>query len=193
MKTPQRNFVVEFKSGRRRLTTQANSIWGNTDIKAFIRQAETEAPHLFESKQELDAIGEPGATAQEQEPANQLDQSNDAGNKTQFASSLVEPAPIDPSQNHHDLVRPLTQSKRQAAKRPARKATTRTGESRSGNRADRQSAESRKGSFAALVEAPVDELAGLDAENRRLKALLIKQLREENLQLRMMLERFCVF
>ena len=44
MKTPQRNFVVEIKSGRRRLTRPRNSIWGNTDIKSLVLEAE--AAHL---------------------------------------------------------------------------------------------------------------------------------------------------
>ncbi|MDK4736878.1 hypothetical protein [Rhizobium sp. CNPSo 3490] len=192
MKTSQRNFVVELKSGRRRLTTQANSIWGNTDIKAFIRQAETEAPHLFEPKHKLDAVGEPNEMAQYREPANQLDQSDDASNQSPFAASLVEPMPIDPSQSHHDHVRSIARSNRQSARRPARKAAKRIGESRSGNHPDSVSGDRRKRSFAASVEAPVDELAALDAENRRLKALLIKRLREENLQLRTMLQRLGV-
>ncbi|WP_434713591.1 hypothetical protein NMA58_25025 (plasmid) [Rhizobium sp. YTUHZ045] len=192
MKTPQRNFVVEFKSGRRRLTTQENSIWGNTDIKAFVRQAETEAPHLFEPKKESDAIGEPGEIAQDQQPGNQLDQSDDAREQSQIVGSLVGPTPIDPAQNHHDHVRSIARSNRKSARRPARKAATRIGESRSGNHPDSVSGDRRERSFAASVEAPVDELAALDAENRRLKSLLIKQLRQENMQLRTMLERFGV-
>ncbi|PDT28002.1 hypothetical protein CO660_20145 [Rhizobium sp. L9] len=192
MKIPQRNFVVEFKSGRRRLTTQANSIWGNTDIKAFIRQAETEAPHLFEPKHKLDAVGEPGEIAQDQRSANQLDQNHDAGNESQLPASLVGPAPIDPPQNHHDPVGPIAQSNKRSTKRPVRKAVTRIGESRSGNHVDSARNQLRQDFSAAYVEAPVDELAALDAENRRLKSLLIKQLRQENMQLRTMLERFGV-
>lgn len=34
MRKPQRNFVVEFKSGRRRQTSKPVSIWGNLDLKA---------------------------------------------------------------------------------------------------------------------------------------------------------------
>src|SRR5690606_25494119 len=47
MKTPQRAFV-EIKSGRRRSTVRPTSIWGNTDLKSLLREAETDAPHLFE-------------------------------------------------------------------------------------------------------------------------------------------------
>ena len=48
MKTQQRKFVVEFKSGRRRSAKQPDSIWGNADLKSLARQAQAEAPHLFE-------------------------------------------------------------------------------------------------------------------------------------------------
>ncbi|UJW77533.1 hypothetical protein [Rhizobium sp. SL42] len=48
MKTPQQKFVVEFKSGRRQHDARAGSIWGNTDLKALVRAAEADAPHLFD-------------------------------------------------------------------------------------------------------------------------------------------------
>ncbi|WP_221157847.1 hypothetical protein [Rhizobium sp. NLR9b] len=138
----------------------------------------------------MDAVCEPGEIAQDREPANQLDQGDEAGNQSQFAASLLEPVPSDPLQSQHDHVGTIAQSKRQSTKRPARKAATRIGNNRSGKHANGASGENRKGPFA--VEAPVDELAALDAENRRLKALLIQQLHQENLQLRRMLERFGV-
>lgn len=47
MKTPQRRFVVEFKSGRRQPKAQTKSIWGNTDLKALAREVEETTPHLF--------------------------------------------------------------------------------------------------------------------------------------------------
>ncbi|QPB24233.1 hypothetical protein [Rhizobium sp. 007] len=42
----------------------------------------------------------------------------------------------------------------------------------------------------APSEASIDELPSLEAENRRLKTLLADRLRQQNLQLRMMLRRF---
>lgn len=48
MKSQQRTFVVEFKSPRRRSKTPPASIWGNTDLDALVRDAEADAPHLFE-------------------------------------------------------------------------------------------------------------------------------------------------
>ncbi|MGG7581126.1 hypothetical protein [Rhizobium sp. Nf11,1] len=188
MKTPQRKFVVEIKSGRRRSTTQSNSIWGNTDFKAFVRQAETEAPHLFESKLGPDALGQPGEMPQDQQPVNQLDDSDDA-NQNEPAPSLTEPVQIVLSESDHGQFASISQSKKRSIKQPARTAS-RVDEKRSRNQIDGAVEEGGKASSAGSLEAPIDELAALHAENRHLKALLIKQLHRENLQLRKMLERF---
>lgn len=51
MRTPQRSFVVEFKSGRRPPKAGTNSIWGDTDLKAVAREVEDEASHLFRSNE----------------------------------------------------------------------------------------------------------------------------------------------
>ncbi|MBX4967838.1 hypothetical protein [Rhizobium binae] len=191
MKTPQRKFVVEFKSGRRRLTTQPDSIWGNTDLRAFVRQAETEAPHLFESEQGPDALDQPGEMPRDQQPGNQLDASDDA-NQNQPAASLTEPVQIVPSQNDHGQFASISQSKKRPIERPARTARH-IDEKRSRTQIDGAVDEGGEASSAGTLEAPIDELAALDAENRHLKALLIKHLHQENLQLRKMLERFGPF
>ncbi|MBX4971017.1 hypothetical protein ABID08_005800 [Rhizobium binae] len=188
MKIPQRKFVVEFKSGRRRSTTQPDSIWGNTDLRAFVRQAETEAPHLFESKLGPEDLGQPGEMLQDQQPGNQPDDSDDA-NQNQPAASLTEPVQIVPSQNDHGQFASTSQSKKRSIRRPAR-ITTRIDEKRSRHQIDGAVDEGGTASSAGSLEAPIDELAALDAENRHLKALLIKHLHQENLQLRKMLERF---
>lgn len=38
LKTPRRNFVVEFKNSRRQPTAQTTSIWGNIDLQGVARQ-----------------------------------------------------------------------------------------------------------------------------------------------------------
>ncbi|MBB4193039.1 hypothetical protein GGE45_001624 [Rhizobium aethiopicum] len=192
MKTPQRKFVVEFKSGRRRSTAHPGSIWGSTDIKAFVRQAETEAPHLFKSEMELEASNQPVELPQGQKLGNEPDQSDAVIDQNQIAAPLIEPVQIDPSRNEHGHVGSISQSKKISTARPASPAT-RIDQRRLENHVNGASNARGEEPSAAYVEAPVDELAALDAENRRLKALLIKQLRQENLQLRQMLERFVVF
>jgi hypothetical protein len=42
MKKPQRNFVVEFKSGSRRQSPKPTSIWGNVDLKAISLEVEAD-------------------------------------------------------------------------------------------------------------------------------------------------------
>ncbi|MGA1834285.1 hypothetical protein [Rhizobium wenxiniae] len=45
MKQTKRNFVIEYKSGRRRSsTTQSSSIWGSFDLKSVAQAVETDMP-----------------------------------------------------------------------------------------------------------------------------------------------------
>jgi hypothetical protein len=47
LKKVQRNFAVEYKTGRRKLDSRSNSIWGNMDLKSVARDIEREAiPYL---------------------------------------------------------------------------------------------------------------------------------------------------
>jgi putative transposase len=41
LKKPQKNFVVEYKGARRKLTPQSNSIWGNVDLRRFAEDGGT--------------------------------------------------------------------------------------------------------------------------------------------------------
>ncbi|RZI53658.1 MAG: transcriptional regulator, partial [Pseudomonas sp.] len=47
MKKPQRNFAIEYKSGRRKLDTKSTSIGGNMDLKSVARDVEEEAMPLL--------------------------------------------------------------------------------------------------------------------------------------------------
>ncbi|WFU05250.1 hypothetical protein QA648_31510 (plasmid) [Rhizobium sp. CB3171] len=124
MKTPQRNFVVEVKSKRRRSTTRPNSIWGNTDLKALARQAETEAPHLFEVKMGLETSGQNGEMRVDQRPQAQRDR-GETGNPIQVAASLNEAAQIDASQHDNDPRNSISRSKKRPPKRRSPRDLTR--------------------------------------------------------------------
>lgn len=177
MKTPQRKFVLEFKSSRRRLTSRPNSIWGNTDLKAFVRQAETEAPHLFAPKTGLGALSPNGEVLP------------DFRSESQIPAFLPEAAEV--SQDECTVIGSIAGSeKHYSAKLRPRAVMTRIREKRPQNDVD--AVRDKRGRQVAVVDvrAPVDELAVLDAENRYLKILLAKQLQQENLRLRKMLERF---
>ncbi len=53
MKKVQPNFVVEYKSGRRKTDPKSNSIWGNMDLKSVARDVQEEAmPYLMQGEQD---------------------------------------------------------------------------------------------------------------------------------------------
>jgi hypothetical protein len=57
VKKPQRNFAVEYKSGRRKLDAKPTSIWGNMDLKSVARDVEEEAMPLLPEGLEADEAG----------------------------------------------------------------------------------------------------------------------------------------
>ncbi|MCY1745085.1 MULTISPECIES: hypothetical protein [Ensifer] len=175
MKPQQRKFIVEVKSARRRSTTSQSSIWGDTDLKALVRAAETEAPHLFEPAQRID-LPSPETTAEVlpnedaaieaaapiADPANPTE--GGAGSEDTSGPSLIPPLEVD---------RPKANSQKMTPKRQ-------------GSRRGRPSG------IRTVIVAPeaIDDLAALQEENRRLKAMLAERLRQENILLQKMLERF---
>ncbi|WP_429819924.1 hypothetical protein [Ensifer sp. B1-9] len=176
MKPQQRKFIVEVKSARRRSTIKPASIWGDTDLKALVRKAETEAPHLFE----------PAEGPNELSPAQSVEiranDSTSAGDTTQIAEPAdltetvagVEEASISPLE---------TDSPKMAlATAPKRRRSTRN-ILRNGRVTTKAATE---------VATSPDDLAALEDENRRLKGLLAHRLQQENAELRKMLERFGV-
>jgi hypothetical protein len=192
MKTPQRNFVVELKSKRRRLTTQPSSIWGNTDLKALARQVETETPHLFGTETGLTASVQYGERQADRKPQTQLDSKDETGNQKEVASSSTEAMPMDSSQIDR-RVGSIAPPKIPPVKRRLPRSVTRVAKLAPGNHAGDTRDEPSERPAAIEIAAPTDDLAALDLENRRLKGLLVNQLRKQNLQLRKMLERFDVF
>ncbi|WP_026617144.1 hypothetical protein [Ensifer aridi] len=195
MKMPQRSFVVEFKSGRRRPTARANSIWGDTDFKALAREVEQKAPHLFGS----DEMRSSGAAA----PAEPIDAASayeHAGESEVAAAAVVSSADtgvdlpiqavaeretVEPGdQGPASEPLPNPRALRSTARRAVRRAPLRTKSS--------MEAEKDRIVESAAVEHRIslEELAALEADNKRLKRLLAEQLRSQNVQLKTMLARF---
>lgn len=57
MKKPQRNFVVEYKSGRRKSDVKSpSSIWGNLDLKSVARDVETVLPPQVSGDGKIEAV-----------------------------------------------------------------------------------------------------------------------------------------
>lgn len=100
MKTPQRRFVVEFKSGRRQPKAQTKSIWGDTDLKALARDVEETASHLFNSDEALgtpDSVEPRLADPVDAEPVNGL--ADDAG-VALAAIPIADGAEVEISKHH---------------------------------------------------------------------------------------------
>lgn len=184
MKPQQRNFVVEYKSPRRQLK-QERSIWGNTNFKALAKAVEIDAPQLFETKPDSDGS----------------ELRLDAHSQTAPVSDVVN-AETAPSTTVPDLVEHVEQElvltpvfakpvERAAisTKHPERKRAVRR-QAKAPNPTDILEILPTVPVALPAKQEELDDLVVLGAENRRLKALLVKQLREQNAWLRLMLERF---
>jgi hypothetical protein len=201
MRTPQRNFVVELKSGRRQPKGEASSIWGDTDLKAFARDVEDGASHPFNSSGTPglpsaggDMLVDPIVTGSLSEDAGDLDVLRAA----KLADDGIE---VDASERHpadHPAVEVVVQTpEAQPASRP-QVTSTGAAQKRTKRPATHEIVPvsvSADGDQCAQSETagdllPFDEVAVLHAENKRLKRLLAEQLHAENLQLKKMLERF---
>jgi hypothetical protein len=196
MKTPQRSFVVEFKSGRRQPKTKTNSIWGDTDLKALAREVEEKASHLFSSN---DAPSTPDSAgladslnaASASEDGGDVDMAravtpSSNGAETEILKHAADPPAAVEAVAQVQESQPASQRRTTSSGTPRKRALAQTiaHNSEVGN-------EDRKPQ-AGTVDNPisVDELATLDADNKRLKRLLAEHLRAQNLWLNKMLERF---
>lgn len=186
MKTPQRKFVVEFKSGRRQPKARTNSIWGDTDFKALAREVQQQSSHPFH------AVEAPTETPDTRpDPLNNLP----AGENLIDAKATETPTSETAQQ---ETTIPV-------AIAPARESQPAAPAAMSENAPRKYS--KRKPAAAILSTAigsanpslqfetendliPEREIAILEAENKRLKRLRAEQLHAENLQLRTMLARF---
>ncbi|WP_087006344.1 hypothetical protein [Rhizobium sullae] len=197
MKTPQRKFVVEFKSGRRAMKARTKSIWGDTDLKALAREAEDSAPHPFNSD------GAPGTPDQGREmPCDPMN----PGNASEHASEAIVAGTATPSgngavgevPNQHEasvlaaeVVAQVPESKPGPQPRTTSTGTPRKHVKRGPIAMVRNKPRSAE-SVTARDVISLEEVATLDAENKRLKKLLTEQLHRQNLQLKKMLERYDV-
>ncbi|OCJ02512.1 hypothetical protein A6U85_30580 [Agrobacterium sp. 13-626] len=199
MRTPQRSFVVEFKSGRRPPKAGTNSIWGDTDLKAVAREVEEDTSHLFKSN-EAPATHDAGGDV--------LPDVINVGSAREHAGDLKVTRATTPSVNGaqvdvlepHEVDRLVVEAVAQMQESQPSLRPRATSGGIVKKRAKRGLAtahvsvgaheDQNTQSKIALPPISLGEVAALDAENKRLKRLLAKQLRAQNLQLRKMLERF---
>jgi hypothetical protein len=194
MKSQQRTFVVEFKSARRRSTTRPESIWADTDLKAHVRDAEADAPHLFEPNMVSKTPDQSSELPADSKLETHLNDKAETGDAGQISASLAKaeqtyPPPQDNDPNSGSVSK-LKKNSSSVWRSPS--ASKRRREAGVNHQADGTKSTPRVRSSAAQVEAASDELVALDEENRRLKGLLAKHLLLQNTQLRTMLVRFAV-
>lgn len=200
MRTPQRGFVVEFKSGRRQSKVRTNSIWGDTDLKAVAREVDDTVSHPFGSHQATgtpdaggDIVADPINAGAADERVGDLDVAPALIPATDDAELSV---PKQQQTDHRAVDAVVHVEESQPASQPpaslgrvARKRAKRV--STAANAKISTGVQDDQSTPSTTLEDPVsfDEVAALEAENKRLKRLLAKQLHTENLQLRKMLER----
>ena len=186
MKTPQRNFVVEFKSGRRRPAIRPGSIWNDTDLKAIARETEAQAPHLFEPRPSPEAST--GDIPTSSEPQTEFD----ARSGTDDGKAV--PAEAEQTDLHqgraHSTIIDVAHSAVLSLDQRTKTRANRLPNANSDQHSDDRDAMSVPRLGDSKIEPRVDDLTSLQEENQRLKVLLKRHLRQQNLQLEKMLERF---
>ncbi|RVM05248.1 hypothetical protein [Sinorhizobium meliloti] len=193
MKTPQRRFVVERKSRRRQPKAQTNSIWGDTDLKALARELEDTGSHLFNSDE---GPGRPGSGETRLADPIDAESVNERADVARAAIPFINGAEVEISKHdeaddpaevvvQEEESQPASQRRTTSIGNPRKRALARTIANNS-----EVGSENRKPQ-AGTVDSPisVDELATLEADNKRLKRLLAEQLRAQNLWLKKMIER----
>ncbi|MCA1371536.1 hypothetical protein I6F15_30095 [Bradyrhizobium sp. BRP14] len=186
MKTPQRRFIVEFKPARRRSKERTNSVWGNTDLKALTREVEEMAPHLFSLTEEPvspNAVYGPPASPN----AEFLIADKENVELGRAAVTPAESSEIALS-GLHNSSHSAVDATEQLQETPPVSNTRRNSKQRISQRLpERLSLD-----VGENIERPIsrDELATLEAENKRLKRLLAERILAQNLQLKRMLDRF---
>lgn len=185
MKTPQRNFVVEIKSGRRRLTRPLNSIWGNTDIKSLVLEAE--AAHLSARPgQTLDAENARVDFPQRMPKAETARRPND---NQQFAAQVFREPVSKPQSGDSSISGDFPKKHARSCSVPGKKRPKRIPEIAVRAQMEPSTASS-KDNGTVDSDVTFNELAALMDENLRLKRLLAVKLTAENQRLIGMLGRF---
>lgn len=184
MKAPRRDFVVEYKSTRRQTKAQPKSIWGNLDLGAVARQVD--ADDVLPAEQPI----RPEPVEPQQ------------GEHTSYSNAVIDTATVlertddlqvspDADPEIVDVVLPpdidvpIDASPSAEAETPP-PPRTRKRKSATQNRSPRSS--DAPHAFSPLLELD-DDVVALDAENRRLKRLMVDKLRSENAWLQSILDR----
>ncbi|MCJ9673047.1 MULTISPECIES: transcriptional regulator [unclassified Neorhizobium] len=214
MKKVQRSFAVEYKSGRRKMNSNPNSIWGDMDLKSVAQDLQDEA---MPSLPETSKVGSNGASSPGEEQAAALltlpieQETNasalqetimaDENNTMTDADTPAVAAPDAPKKERKPRAKkaaPETASaavsaqsaaaSNAAAVKPTRGRKAKSDEgATSAKRAPVRRAPKAVQAATAPSVAAVDEFADLlqlEEENQRLRKQLAEKLRAENADLR---------
>jgi len=187
MKTPRRDFVVEYKSNRRHARARETLIWGSLDLKAVARAVDAESDLRSEP---------PKRDTSDAAERLEADSLRDATGDLVVVEPRAQPALAERSET--PVEHPLT-----TAAKSRRCGSCRDHRYRAGHRSkskrlpglthrkvklDAIAVDEGDKAMPDLVQG--DEIESLDIENRKLKTLLLKKIREENVWLRPKLRRF---
>ena len=191
MRTPRRDFAVEYKSTRRQTKPQPKSIWGNVDLRAVARQVDAD-----------DALSMPEPLQSEPVETQRAEPSSPSNDATHLAANCPDNVddrqPLDDAKPEAvDAVQPPDPEVSINKPHLAGNAATSSPRTRDRKSAGRKSS-AQTTRYSHFVDAPNaslppvalgDDILALDAENRRLKRLLADKLRSENELLRSILGR----
>ncbi|NKL81351.1 transcriptional regulator [Rhizobium leguminosarum] len=214
MKKVQRSFAVEYKSGRRKLNSKPNSIWGDTDLKSVAQDLQDEAmPFMSLAPQakssEMLVSGEEQAEPlltlpiEQETNASALQETimadeNDTMTSANTPAAAAPDVPKKVRKPRTKKVVPATAPVAISAE-PAVASGAAAGKQKRGRRpkSDEGTVSAKRAPFkrapkamqiaAAPPVAAVDEIADLlqlEEENQRLRKLLAEKLRAENADLR---------
>jgi hypothetical protein len=211
VKKPQRNFAVEYKSGRRKLDANPTSIWGNMDLKSVARDVEEDAMPLLPAGLEMDEAGldvqlssvvslQPSLTPPEatptiaEEPKEML-----MADDTETMNDVEVPAPEEAPATAKKQRKPRAKKTSVVAttaesapagtdgrKKRGRKPRVSVGPTPVEPAAPKlaQTPDRIADDAATLAGDEMADLLQLEAENRKLRKMLAEKLRAENADLR---------
>ena len=181
MKKPQRSFVVEYKSGRRKADSKApSSIWGNLDLKSVARDVETVLPSELSGSDNI-VSNEPAKPPKELAPAIRVVE--------HFAPSSTSIDVFEPSQYENPTTgdagaAPDTSEAREVPDNDAMALQMPQPRKASRRRVPASRPFPEPANDTSIARDDLDDLEQLEEENRRLKIMLAAKLRKENTWLR---------
>lgn len=187
MKTPRRNFVVEYKINRRQAQAGSRSIWGNLDLEAVARQVEADNI-LVDAARLVPRVTNNGKAPIAAIAPSQHSQAPVEDHSHAF-TALTADGDDGVSQEERPQQRPALEVPEMHDDRPIERESAPS----SMRKKEKPSPEKTVARGGPDIYGPPnsrDELHALEEENRRLKRLMIIKLRQENAELRSMLKRF---